>query len=417
MSEYINNSTKHRDNIYNFCKGMVNKENGIMLIEKYKKDIDIVVPRDVLFAFDKLVLENINMEQLKTGVNKILNLFYTSLNEFSGTIEPEDNTFLSCLKKENEELEKRLNEIKPGIKKINKKISDEDFKKELILLKEKFIELLEFDKHYIKKENILFPILEKEWGDYRCLQIMWSFHDDIRRNLKSVISQLQNTKVDLFQINRLIGDLFFDMHAIKFREEKILFTPILESISNDVLEDMYQQSFELGFAFIETPPKRDISETKEKTIKSMTIDDNQNFDNIKDIKLDMGTGQLSLEQILLMLNSLPVDITFVDENDKVRYFSNPSDRFFPRSKAIIGRLVENCHPPESVHIVKKIVNAFRTGEKNNAKFWIHIKDKFVLIQYFALRDNNGNYKGVIEASQEVTDIRNLKGERRLLEWD
>ena len=118
-----------------------------------------------------------------------------------------------------------------------------------------------------------------------------------------------------------------------------------------------------------------------------------------------------------MLNSLPVDITFVDENDKVRYFSNPSDRFFPRSKAIIGRLVENCHPPESVHIVKKIVNAFRTGEKNNAKFWIHIKDKFVLIQYFALRDNNGNYKGVIEASQEVTDIRNLKGERRLLEWD
>jgi DUF438 domain-containing protein len=246
---------------------------------------------------------------------------------------------------------------------------------------------------------------------------MWSFHDDIRKNLKMLIRELQETKADLVQINSLIGDLFFDMNAIKFREEKILFTPILETLSDDILEDMYQQSFELGFAFIETPPKRNRSKTKNTRPKNMSLSEVLNSEDLQASMLDMGTGQLKLEQILLMLNALPVDITFVDENDEVRFFSNPKDRFFPRSKAIIGRLVENCHPPESVHIVKKILSAFRSGEKSNAKFWIQIKGKFILIQYFALRDDNNIYKGVIEVSQELNDIRNLKGERRLLDWD
>ncbi len=112
-----------------------------------------------------------------------------------------------------------------------------------------------------------------------------------------------------------------------------------------------------------------------------------------------------------------MDITIVDENDKVLFFNKAKDRFFPRSPAIVGRLVQNCHPPESVHIVEKIVEAFKIGKKDKADFWIQMKGKFILIQYFALRDENGNYKGVIEVSQDITEIRNLQGEKRLLNWE
>ena len=132
--------------------------------------------------------------------------------------------------------------------------------------------------------------------------------------------------------------------------------------------------------------------------------------------VQLQTGALSAEQILLMINHLPVDITFVDEFNKVKFFSTPRHRIFPRSKAIIGRDVHNCHPPESVHVVEEIVEAFRSGKKDSASFWIRMKDKMVLIQYFAMRESNGTYRGVIEVSQEISDIQALKGEKRLLDW-
>ena len=123
------------------------------------------------------------------------------------------------------------------------------------------------------------------------------------------------------------------------------------------------------------------------------------------------------QQIALMMNHLPVDVTYVDENDKVLYYSTPKKRIFPRTNAVIGRAVHNCHPPESVHIVERIVEAFRNGEKDEASFWIQMRGDFVLIKYFAIRDAEGNYKGVLEVSQEVADIRKLEGEQRLLDWE
>ena len=118
-----------------------------------------------------------------------------------------------------------------------------------------------------------------------------------------------------------------------------------------------------------------------------------------------------------MFNHLPVDITFVDENNKVKYFSTPKKRIFPRTKSVIGRDVHNCHPPESVHIVEQIVESFKSGKKDVASFWINMKGELLLIQYFAVRDENGNYKGVMEVSQEISEIRNLQGENRLLDWE
>ena len=132
--------------------------------------------------------------------------------------------------------------------------------------------------------------------------------------------------------------------------------------------------------------------------------------------INLGTGKVNVEQIKLIFNHLPVDITFVDENNKVCYFSTPPKRIFPRTTAIIGREVSNCHPPESVHVVEQIVESFRSGEKDQADFWIKMRGEYILIQYFAVRDENGNYKGVIEVSQEISGIKALEGEKRLLDW-
>ena len=229
---------------------------------------------------------------------------------------------------------------------------------------------------------------------------MWSIHDDIRENIKTVKEQLSANDIDIKYFNRCVGDIFFNMLAIKFREERILFPQILDSISEEQLAKMNQQGFEIGYPYIQ--PKK--AETQEQE------------NELKDGLINLGTGEVSIEQIKLIFNHLPVDITYVDESGKVRYFSTPKKRIFPRTTAIIGREVNNCHPPESVHVVMQIVNAFKTGEKDKASFWIKMKGEFVLIQYFAVRDANGTYKGVLEVSQEIGEIKSLEGEKRLLDW-
>lgn len=133
-------------------------------------------------------------------------------------------------------------------------------------------------------------------------------------------------------------------------------------------------------------------------------------------EISLKTGVLTAEQIDLLLTNLPVDVTFVDENDKVRYFSQGKERIFTRTAAIIGRDVHNCHPPQSVHVVQKIIDDFKAGKRDVAEFWLQMGSAFIHIRYFALRDDAGAYKGVIEVSQNVTDIRALEGEKRLLDW-
>jgi PAS domain S-box-containing protein len=236
--------------------------------------------------------------------------------------------------------------------------------------------------------------------EFRCLSVMWSFHDDIKRNLKLAIEQLNRQNFDLKIFNRLVGDFFFNVYAVKFREERILYPLVQEVVPEKELNSLFAESLETGFPFY-TPA---------------FIDENVELKETEVTRVDLETGNLSVEQIKLLFNHLPVDITFVDENDKVVYFSSPKKRIFPRTKSIIGRDVHNCHPPESVHLVEQIVESFRSGKKDLASFWINMKGQKLLIQYFAIRDENGTYKGVVEVSQEITEIQNLQGEKRLLDW-
>jgi len=396
MSEFTNHKAERIIKLVELFKLVIREELNSVLYPNYQDVVELASPADVIAVVDELVRLNIPMPELKKGINKALNLLNKSLQEYDYTT-PNPTGFIGLLIQNNEQLDLRLKMIRPLFKAIN-----QDNSTELRLeLREKFIDLSKVDLHYQIKENVFFPQVEKYMDDYRCLQVMWSFHDDIRRNLKSVIQMLDKDNFDLKRFNRLVGDLYFNIYAIKFREERILFPVISELIPEKELDALISESLEIGFPFVQ--PESNQEEMHE--IKSEISGE-----------VDLKTGFVSAEQIRLIFNHLPVDITYVDENNKVKFFSTPEKRIFRRTNSIIGRDVKNCHPHESVHVVEQIVEAFRKGEKEKASFWIQMKGEFVLIQYFAVRDELGIYRGVVEVSQEITEIRNIQGEKRLLDW-
>ncbi|RLD39916.1 MAG: DUF438 domain-containing protein [Bacteroidetes bacterium] len=415
MSEFINNTEKRINDLYAFTKGIISKEKGSLLVKKYQEAIDNVKAFDVVTIVDRLMEEGVELPDIKTGINKTLNMFYSAL--IAKAI-PDYNTvpFLKSMADENAELNHRLIALRPFIKEINSKYIGET-EKNLALksIRNKVNELTEFEVHYIKKENIFFPYVEKHLKEYRCLPLMWSYHDDIRGFAKEIVAMIDSGEIDMKRLNRLLGDLFFTMYAIRFREEYILFPVVFDLIPKTDWTEMMEQSFEEGFAFIDTPKK--IEKQSSPTPAKPSGSSKKIFGKaeLSGALLDFETGLVNIEQAIMMLNHLPVDMTLVDENDEVRYFSTPGHRIFPRSKAIIGRKVENCHPPSSVHIVTELLDEFKAGNKDKESFWIQMGKKFILIQYFALRDEKGVYKGTLEVSQDVSEIRSLTGEKRLMD--
>jgi PAS domain S-box-containing protein len=397
MSEFTNHKEKRIAKLVELFESVIRGEMNAELVGEYQEVIDHAGPADVIAVVDWLIHLKIPMPDLKKGINKALNLLNKTLQEYPYT-PPAPNSFAGYLIQNNQQLDIRLKAIRPLLKEINRAPENQFFRNEL---KEKFADLAKMDLHYQIKENVFFPLVEEYMPNYQCLQVMWSFHDDIRNNLKSVIQMLDGPDFDLQKFNRLSGDVFFNMYAVKFREERILFPIAMDIIPEKELNALVNESIEIGFPYIH--PEIQTPEI----LESVTEPSGE---------VDLKTGFLSAEQIRLIFNHLPVDITYVDENDKVKFFSTPEKRIFHRTNSIIGREVKNCHPPESVHVVEQIVEAFRNGEKDKASFWIQMKGEFVLIQYFAVRDELGNYKGVVEVSQEITEIRNIQGEKRLLDW-
>jgi hypothetical protein len=417
MSEFINNTQKRIARLDAFIRGIIfQREKGAELIKTYEDAIEQVEPFDVMVVVHELMKENPQGDELyrlKKGINRSLNMLYKGLVSRS-IPDYNEKPFFGILQQENNELNDRLIALRPFIKAFNEKNADEQkIQSALNEIRNRVAALQEFNLHYVKKENILFPLVEKHLKEYGCLPMMWSYHDDIRNFIKDTVEIIDREKTDLKILNRLLGDLFFNMYAIRFREEYILFPVVFDLIPDNELHDMLEQVFDVGFAFINPPSKKLLEKKPAK--KAEDEEPLLSQEELGDRLLDFGTGKLSIQQAVMMLNHLPVDVTFVDENDQVRYFSTPGDRIFPRSKAIIGRLVENCHPPSSVHVVKELVDAFRSGKKQKESFWIQMGNKFILIQYFALHDEEGRFRGTLEVSQDVTDIRKLEGEKRLMD--
>jgi len=279
-------------------------------------------------------------------------------------------------------------------------------------LQGQFEMLREFDCHYRRKEHLLFPYLEK-YGFEGPSKVMWGLHDDIRAQIKNLAALLENASpVMTPTLASALETLVEAMRSMTYKEEKILFPTSLQLLQPEDWQAIYEQEEEIGHflnaragawpgrkpaaAAVEMPPAPAAQPT---TAGELPLD----------------TGLLTLEQINLVLRHLPVDITFVDEHDKVRYFSQSLERIFERTPAIIGREVQNCHPPQSVDRVQRILDDFRSGKRDVAEFWINMGPRFVHIRYFAVRDAAGAYRGTIEVTQDLAPLRALEGERRLLD--
>ncbi len=312
--------------------------------------------------------------------------------------------------------------------------------------------------HYLRKEHQLFPFLERH-GITGPPKVMWGVHDEIRKQLKATRQALSAGRTSSptpsevgtgdtprSQLPGRAAALARSVSEMVYKENKILFPLAMQTLSREEWAQVRAGDDELGYAFAE--PEADFPgpglslpvagaspmgpesrrPDSEEAAPGMEVGRGDAPDGAgsgtpgtlpkppRDGLLTLGTGQLTLEQVDQIFRHLPVDLSFVDASGHVRYYSETPERIFPRSPAAIGRHVENCHPPKSVHMVREIVRAFETGERDQAEFWIQMKGRFVHIQYFAVRNPEGEFLGTLEVGQDATHIRGLEGERRLLEW-
>lgn len=263
--------------------------------------------------------------------------------------------------------------------------------------------LAQIEKHYLRKENQLFPFLEKR-GFSGPTQVMWALHDDIRAQLK-IASNPQVTPAERIGAT---AELVTDIGDMIQKEELALLPMALDLLSEDDWRAIRQGEGDIGYAWI--TPGNDWPEGESAAPLSLN-----EAASAAGIRLDCGV--LSGEMLNLMLTHLPVDLTLVGADDRMLYFSQGEGANLPPQPGIIGREVRNCHPPKSVHIVEEILNKFRSGERNDAEFWLELGGRFIHIRYFALRDAQQEYRGCLEVSQNVTGIRALKGAQRLLNWN
>lgn len=292
---------------------------------------------------------------------------------------------------------------------------DVDFQKFINI----FNHVCQVEKRYARKENQLFPFLEKR-GWYGPSQGMWAFHDSIRDMMRGLRAKIE--KKDFQNIREDIRVLLENMHHMIYVEENRLFPNAFHLLQAEDWDAMNAGDDEIGWvdkdrksSQIGTVAQDAAEETT--AIKTDVVSGGGLTQDIGNLLLKMEEGRLNLEQINLILKFLPVDVTFVDENDKVAFYNRGEERVFPRSAGVIGREVRFCHPPKSVDTVLRILEEFKAGRKDEADFWIQFKGRMIHIRYFAVRDRAGKYRGVLEMSQDVTEIQKLQGEKRLLSWD
>lgn len=312
-------------------------------------------------------------------------------------------------KQENREIEKLVHF---RLELHRDKFLKNDSKEAIYKLLEDLNLLLDVDKHYSRKENLLFPYLEK-YGIYGPTKVMWGVDDGIRRMIKDAKAALSNYNGESEQIGHLLNEIIREVDEMIFKEENILLPMSLEKLTEDEWVKIARESGEIGFC-LTAPEAEWIPDRVPEPAGADSVEEQENegAQNAGFIRFE--TGLMSLHQLETMMNHLPVDITFIDENDVVRYFSHGKERIFARTKAVIGRTVQNCHPPQSVHVVEKLLEDFKSGRKDSEDFWINMGPKFVFIRYFAVRDEQGKYMGTLEFTQNVGPIRALEGQKRIL---
>ncbi|OAT84993.1 DUF438 domain-containing protein [Desulfotomaculum copahuensis] len=409
MSEYLGNKEDRKQVLKEIIKSLHAGEAVDEAREKFKRLVGNVGADEIAALEQELIKEGITPDEIKNLCDVHAAVFKEALLENE---KPEliPGHPLYIMKHENKEAGKILAQIDALLEEPEDATGEDSgffsrLKERLAFFRDNL------SKHYTKKENIFFPYLEKH-GITGPPSVMWAVDDEIRDMLKELAAKADAPDVSGFNradFKNTYAQVKNKISEMIFKEENILAPMFLEHLTAAEWAEIKEQDDQFGAVF--SRPAEDFWRPEGKTAGTAAGRPEKGGQ-----ALPLDTGSLTPDEINNILTNLPVDITFVDKNDTVRYFSQGKERIFVRTKSIIGRKVQNCHPPDSVHVVERILNDFKSGRHNAAEFWLELNGAFVYIRYFALRDKNGEYLGTMEITQDVTKIRALTGEKRLLQY-
>lgn len=401
MSEFYRGFNERKEIMKDIIRRIHKGEDPERVKSEFKELLKEVQPDEIAKIEEELIKEGMDRNEIQKLCEVHLLVFKESLgkNEEIDKINP-----INILMKEHELMLKIGDEL---TKTLNYVIDEKSFKEIEAKIDEFINNFKESESHYIREENTLFPTLEK-YGVIEPPKIMWMEHDKIREIKNNLFESYDNLRKNfsensLQKIKSLSLELFNFINSHFFKENNILFPTANKLFKKEDFLKIKKDFDEIGYpSFLPEEYKEKIEiKEEEKGVRE---------------EINLPTGSFTLDELEAVLNTLPVDITFVDKNDKVKYFSMTKDRIFVRTKAIIGRSVQNCHPQKSVHIVNKIVEEFKKGTRDSAEFWINLNGRLIYIRYFAVR-KNGEYLGTVEVTQDITDIKKIEGEKRLLDWE
>ncbi|MDX9758405.1 MAG: DUF438 domain-containing protein [Bacteroidota bacterium] len=407
MSELINNSEQRKTTLKRLIRELHGGMDPAAARTRLEEFLEGIPYGEVVEVEQDLIREGISQEEIQKFCDIHSSMLDGHIDQSMAKLVPPGHP-VDTFKKENE----ALAQVTARIMQL---VADVDARPpaqipELVLqLRTLFNELGDLDKHYRRKENLLFPYLEQH-GITGPPTVMWGKHDEIRRALQAAREALaampEATPADLSTTaSRLLIPAARAVDDMIMKEEQILFPLSMDTLTDLEWYEIHQQTPEIGFCLYD--PR---IEWKPRNIDITDVTDTTG-DGVR-----MPSGTLNAAELTAILNTVPFDLTFVDAEDKVKYFSQGAERIFDRNRAILGRDVRLCHPPASMHIVDRIIEDFRSGRQESAPFWIQMQGKFIHIEYFAVRDPQGNYLGTLEVSQDLTAKRALDGEQRLLSY-
>lgn len=409
MSELINNREYRQKVLKELIMELHNGKSVEEVKSRFEKLIEGISANEISEMEQALIREGMPVEEIQNLCDVHAAVFKGSIEEIHSPQKAEDipGHPLQTLKLENRELEKLIKDtILPGLERLNNGANTENVQS----LKKAFETLWEIDKHYSRKENLIFPLMEKH-GITAPPKVMWGVDDEIREALKETRKALASDPVNLELVQEKGKEAANRVPEMIFKEENILFPMVLESFTEGEWVQIAEASDEIGYCLI-TPERW--KPVQEKIDKERSEEIIKSESTLQNGAIQFDAGQLSPEETNAIFNTLPLDITFVDKEGAVKYFTQGKERIFARAKTVLGRKVENCHPPASVHVVEKIVEELQSGKKDHEDFWIKLGDQFVLIRYFAVRNAAGEYLGIMEVTQNIKPIQAISGEKRLM---
>ncbi len=409
MRELINNDKAKRQEILKkLIKDLHDGKDKEAVEAEFKKHFKDIETSEISDMEQALIKEGLPVEEVQRLCSVHASIFGGSISDIHASDNEADNGHpLAVLKEENDRIETLIEE------EIERYL-DQEGNTPLLMLKIALERLSEIDKHYARKEQLFFPYLEKK-GITGPPQVMWGVDDDIRKMIKEVRTKLDNEDVTVKDVREPIQAMITEVKDMIFKENNILLPLLRENLNLYNFIKISEASDEVGYFL--TPPETQwhLDDNKSETKPSdVNLDDTPIKDH-EEVSFD--AGSLLPKEINAILNVLPLDLTFVDKDGHVKYFTQGEERIFDRPKTILGRHVNMCHPPKSVHIVEKIVASFESGEKDHEDFWINMRGTMIHIRYFAVRDHDGNFLGTLEMTQNISPIRDLEGEKRLLDSD